>query len=95
MTSEQAVNQNISFYPTDLAIVEAVQKRNGQSLSGAVRFILREWARTSGLHETLPKDSPSQTLSKPRTIKPPARKRARANKIDQIPGVRKGLERAA
>lgn len=88
MTSEQAVNQNVSFYPTDLEILDAVQKRNGQTLSGAVRFIIREWARTSGLQDTL-NDTP--TITKQRTIKPSARKRVKARKLDQIQGVRKGL----
>jgi hypothetical protein len=67
MTGGQAVNQNVSFYPTDLAILEEVQKRNGQTLSGAVRFILREWARTAGLQATLDQSAPSAPA--PRSIK--------------------------
>jgi hypothetical protein len=83
MTGEQAVNQNVSFYPTDLAILEAVQKRNGQTLSGAVRFILREWARTSGLQETIHTAALPQQVSKPRNVKP-----------ESIPGVKRGVKAA-
>lgn len=91
MTNEQAVNQNVSFYPTDLVILDAVQKRNGQTLSGAVRFIIREWARSSGLQDTLGNEAIPTT--KTRTIKPSARKRIKARKFkpEAIPGVRKGL----
>lgn len=53
MPEETAVNQNVSFYPTDLAIIEAVQKRNGSGLSGAVRFIIRDWQRMSDPNNTL------------------------------------------
>jgi hypothetical protein len=96
MTGEQAVNQNVSFYPTDLAILEAVQKRNGQTLSGAVRFILREWARTSGLQETIHTAALPQQVSKPRQIKPSARARARAGNVkpESIPGVKRGVKAA-
>ena len=91
MTDEKAVTQPITIYPIDRVIVEAVQKRNGQSFSGAVRFIIREWARTSGLQDTLHTDTPS--IAKQRTIKPSTRKRAKARKFDPetVPGVRRGL----
>jgi hypothetical protein len=78
MANGQAVNQNVSFYPTDLAIVEAVKQRNGQTLSGAVRFIIREWARASGLQSAL--DQPAQSIPASRSIKSSSRKRAAARK---------------
>ena len=78
MTGGQAVNQNVSFYPTDLAILEEVQRRNGQTLSGALRFILREWARTAGLQATL--DQSASSAPAPRSIKSLPRKRVNARK---------------
>ena len=94
MTGEQAVNQNVSFYPTDLAILEEVQKRNGQTLSGAVRFILREWARTSGLQATLAQSTLSAPA--PQSSKSSPRKRANARKNvthpDEIQGVKHGMK---
>jgi hypothetical protein len=88
VAGEQAVNQNVSFYPTDLAILEEVQKRNGQTLSGAVRFILREWARTSGL----------QAAPAPQSNKSSPRKRVNARKNvthpDEIQGVKHGMKAA-
>lgn len=93
MTGEQAVNQNVSFYPTDLEILAAVQQHNGQTLSGAVRFIIREWARTSGFQSTI--HSAAQTPQQ-RTIKSSARSRARARKnlpkLEDIQGVKRGAK---
>ncbi len=85
MPDEQAVNQNVSFYPTDLAIVEAVQLRNGSGLSGAVRFIIREWARMSG-YATKP--------TTPRPVRRPiVRNAVKPDKsLEAIPGVRKGVQ---
>ena len=90
MPDEQAVNQNVSFYPTDLAVVEAVQARNGSSISGAVRFIVREWARMSGY---------SDTNQKPITPRPARRAIVRksgkpAPSLDAISGLRKGVVQA-
>jgi hypothetical protein len=90
MTDEKAITQPITIYPTDRAIVEAVQKRNGTGFSGAVRFIIREWARNSGLQDTLHTDT--IPLTKPRTSKPSASKRARKFDPDSIAGVRRGAK---
>lgn len=90
MADEQAVNQNVSFYPTDLAVVEAVQARNGSSISGAVRFIIREWARMSGYSDTNQKPTaPRPTRSVRRAI---VRKSGKpAPSLDSIAGLRKGV----
>ena len=44
--AEQVIPRNISMYPEDWAIVDEVRKQYGyQGRSGAVRFIIRDWAR--------------------------------------------------
>jgi len=90
MPNEQAVNQNVSFYPTDLAVVEAVQARNGSSISGAVRFIIREWARMSGYSDIKHKPTtPRPARSVRRSI---VRKSGKpASSLDDIAGLRKGI----
>lgn len=89
MPDEQAVNQNVSFYPTDLAIVEAVQARNGSGISGAVRFIIRDWARLNEFDATKP--------VKPTAPRPARRAIVRksgkpAPSLDAIAGLRKGVK---
>jgi len=84
METEQATNQNVSFYKPDLDIVAAVQQRNGSGFSGALRFIIREWARLSGYDE-----------SKPRPVTGYSRKTRRTRKsstpLTEIEGVHKGV----
>jgi hypothetical protein len=90
------ITHNIVTTETDDAIVAAVQTKIGassaQGYSTAIRFIIREWARVSGLQETLYTAAATQPTKKPRSIKPSARNRARARKssIDGIPGVTRG-----
>ncbi len=93
MPDKQAVNQNISFYPTDLAIVEAIQLRNGSGLSGAVRFIIREWARMSGYNDgaATPAITKPTTPRPARTVRRPIRKTTRPS-LEAIPGLRKGVQ---
>lgn len=80
MDTEQATNQNVSFYKPDLDIVAAVQQRNGSGFSGALRFIIREWARLSGYDEAKP-------------VARYARKVRRTRKqLAEIEGVRKGAQ---
>lgn len=88
MPNEQAVNQNVSFYPTDLAIVEAVQARNGSGLSGAIRFIIRDWARINEFDAAKP--------VKPTTPRPARRAIIRksgkpAPSLESIAGLHKGV----
>jgi hypothetical protein len=85
MPSETAVNQNVSFYPTDLAIVEAVEKRNGSGISGAIRFIIRDWQRMADPEGLLLKQH-TRISQRPRRV---ARKSGKP--IDAIPGVQKGV----
>jgi len=87
MTDEKAETQPITIYPSDRAIVEAAQARNGSGFSGAIRFIIREWARSSGLQDALQKPTP------PRSIKPRATARVRKAKLSEIPGVDRGAKR--
>lgn len=90
MSEETAVNQNVSFYPTDLAIIEAVQKRNGSGISGALRFIIRDWQRISDPDGLLLKqDHPTA----PRPARRPIRKTTRPA-LEAIPGLQKGAVRA-
>jgi hypothetical protein len=91
MTNEKTENQPITIYPFDRAIVEAVQKRNGQTFSAAVRFILREWARSSGLQDTLT-ETIAPTPQRVITPRASARSRARKEKIEAIPGLKRGLK---
>lgn len=89
MTGEKAETQPITIYPADRAIVEAVQNRNGSGFSGAIRFIIREWARLSGVNEVVD-ESISQPA--PRMVRPRASKRIRARRLSEIPGVTRGTK---
>ena len=94
MTGEQAVNQNVSFYPTDIAILEEVQMRHGQTFSGALRFIVREWARNNGLLESPHTAATQPQSNKPSAIKSSVRSRAKARKLnpDTSAGVKRGVK---
>lgn len=50
--TQKAVTTPVTVYPIDREVIEAIQNRNGSSFSGAVRFIVRDWARISGFDET-------------------------------------------
>lgn len=92
------ITHNIVTTEDDDAIVAAVQTKIGassaQGYSTAVRFIIREFARTSGLQESLYTAASQPQASKPRSIKPSARARAKARKFkpESIPGVQRGTK---
>lgn len=56
---DKAITTPITTYQTDREIVEAVQTKVGTGFSGAVRFIIRDWARISGYTESKSKKSRS------------------------------------
>lgn len=85
MTDGSAINQNVSFYPQDIALVEAVQKRNGAGFSGAVRFIIRDWQRLVDPQGTLTSQPDPKSKTRPRKVT-----RKSNQPIDAIDGVRKG-----
>jgi hypothetical protein len=84
MTNEQAKTESITVYPTDREVIEAVMRRNGQSFSGALRFIIRDWRRLSDPDNTI------TSLPQPRQ----ASRRRKVN-LEKIPGVTRGLKAEA
>lgn len=45
MERQHTEARNVSMYRTDWSVVESVAQRSGVKISGALRMIVREWAR--------------------------------------------------